>query len=524
MPIATLADIVRTYAGERPDDIALVLDDVEVSWGRLYERSRRVATALRAAGVGPQDRVTLLDKNGIEHFEITYGAALLNAVPVDVNWRLAAPEVAYIVNDCESKVFVVGSDFLPVLEAIAGELSSDMRIVVIGDGSDGSDHPRYEAWVESHADVDPHVASAPDDTVLQLYSSGTTGRPKGVMITNDNLLGLLPTGAELWGFDETSINLVAMPLFHIGGSGWAIAGQFVGARSVILRELDPARLVSLFGTQGITHGFVVPAVLQFLLMTPGAAEADYSSLKIIAYGASPISEDVLSRSVALLGCDFTQVYGLTETTGAIVHLPPADHDLDGPNRHRLRSCGVPGPGVGLRIVDPDTGADVATVGEVGEIWVNGPQIMKGYWNNAAATSDAIDAAGWFRTGDVGYLDADGYVYIHDRVKDMIVSGGENIYPAEVENVLMSHPAIADVAVIGVPDDKWGETPKAIVVLAAGADLSPDDLIGFARAKLAKFKCPTSVDYTDALPRNPSGKILKKDLRAPFWEGRERNVN
>jgi long-chain acyl-CoA synthetase len=524
MPITTLADIVRTYAGDRPDDIALVLGDAEVSWSRLYERSRRVATALQAAGVGPQDHVSFLDKNGLEHFEISYGAALLNAIPVDVNWRLAPPEVAFIVNDCESKVLVVGADFVPVLDAIAGDLPAGIQLIVIGGHPDRPDIADYESWVESHADVDPHVPSAPDDTVLQLYSSGTTGRPKGVMLTNDNLLGLLPTGAELWGFDENSVNLVAMPLFHIGGSGWAIAGQFVGARSVILRELDPAQLVHLFATKGITHAFVVPAVLQFLLMTPGAADADYSSLQLIAYGASPISEDVLSRSVALLGCDFTQVYGLTETTGAIVHLPPEDHDLDGPNRHRLRSCGLPGPGVGLRIVNPDTGVDVTTAGEVGEIWVNGPQIMKGYWNNPGATADAIDADGWFRTGDAGYLDADGYVYIHDRVKDMIVSGGENIYPAEVENVLMSHPAVADVAVIGVPDDKWGETPKAIVVLAAGAELTPDELITFARSQLAKFKCPTSVDFTDALPRNPSGKILKKDLRAPFWAGRQRNVN
>ena len=228
--------------------------------------------------------------------------------------------------------------------------------------------------------------------------------------------------------------------------------------------------------------------------------------------------------MAQLGCAFWQVYGLTETTGGIVNLPPADHDPTGPNRHRLRSCGRPGPGVEVRIVDPDTGADAAT-GAVGEIWVRGPQVMQGYWNNPAATADVIDADGWFRTGDAGYLDADGYLYIHDRVKDMIVTGGENVYPAEVENVLMGHPAIGDVAVIGVPDERWGETVKAIVVLDAGRPSSSvDDVIAFARERLARFKCPTSVDVVDALPRNPSGKILKKDLRAPYWEGRERQVN
>ncbi len=286
------------------------------------------------------------------------------------------------------------------------------------------------------------------------------------MITNDNLFALIPAGGEMWRFDADSVNLVAMPLFHIGGGGWAIAAQYFGATSVIVRDLDPVTLVSMFAELGITHAFVVPAVLQFMLMVPGVDDADFSSLRTIVYGASPISEEVLAHCVNVFGCDFLQAYGLTETTGAVVILPPADHDPDGPNRHRLRSCGLPGPGTELRIVEISTGEDVPT-GEVGEIWIRGPQVMKGYWNMPEATADAVDADGWFRSGDAGYLDADGYVYIHDRVKDMIVSGGENVYPAEVENVLMAHPGVADVAVIGVPHERWGETPKAIVVRAPG---------------------------------------------------------
>jgi long-chain acyl-CoA synthetase len=274
---------------------------------------------------------------------------------------------------------------------------------------------------------------------------------------------------------------------------------------------------------GITHGFVVPAVLQFMLMVPGIGDADFSSLRVLVYGASPISEEVLAKSVTTFGCKFWQAYGLTETTGAVVNLPPADHDVSGPNRHRLRSCGLPGPGVGLKIVDPDTGEECPQ-GEVGEIWLSGPQIMKGYWNMPDETAKSINAEGWFRSGDAGYVDADGYVYIHDRVKDMIVSGGENVYPAEVENVLMSHPAIADCAVIGVPHEKWGETAKAMVVKKADVEVTEQEIIEFARERLAKFKCPTSVDWLEALPRNPSGKVLKKDLRAPYWEGRTRNVN
>jgi long-chain acyl-CoA synthetase len=520
MGISNVGDILRTHAGQIPDRTALVLGERRQSWADLYERASRVAAGLAAAGVGSQDRIAFLDKNGIEHFEVFFGAALANAVCVDVNWRLAPPEVEFIVNDAQAKVLVVGPDFVPVLDAIADALTTVNTVLVIGGHAK---HVDYDEWVAAHEPADPHTTSTAEDVAFQLYSSGTTGRPKGVMLSNHNFFALLPVATGMWGLGADAVNLVAMPLFHIGGGGWAVAGMYEGATSVLVRELDPAALVRLIPEERITHAFLVPAVLQFMLMVPGVEEADFSSLDTIVYGASPISEEVLARSVATFGAKFWQAYGLTETTGAIVNLAPQDHDLTGPNRHRLRSCGVAGPGVEVRIVDPETRTDVP-VGEVGEIWVRSPQVMKGYWNNEAATREAVDAEGWFRSGDAGYLDADGYLYIHDRVKDMIVSGGENVYPAEVENVLMAHEGIADVAVIGVPHEKWGETAKAIVVKAAGADPDPEEIIAFARERLAKFKCPTSVDFVDVLPRNPSGKVLKKDLRAPYWAGRERQVN
>ena len=520
MGINTVSDIIRVHGVERADRPALVLGERTLTWGQLYERSCRMAGLLAAAGVGNQDRVAFLDKNGIEHFEVFYGASLLNAVAVDVNWRLAAPEVEYIVNDAEAKVLIVGPDFVPILQAIAPNLTTVTTILVVG-GADG--YTDYETALAGHPAVDPGVGSADDDVAFQLYSSGTTGRPKGVMLSNSNFFGLLPMAKEIWELSPDSVNLIAMPLFHIGGGGWATAGMYEGATSVILRELDPVALIRMFGELKVTHAFLVPAVLQFMLMVPGAEEADYSSLQVFVYGASPISEEVLARSVKMFGCKFWQAYGLTETTGAVVNLPPEDHDPDGPNRHRLRSCGLPGPGVELRIIDNDTDTDCA-VGEVGEILIRSAQVMKGYWNMPDETAKAIDADGWFRSGDAGYLDADGYLFIHDRVKDMIVSGGENVYPAEVENVLMGHPGIADVAVIGVPDEKWGETAKAMVVRAPGVEVTEQEIIDYARERLARFKCPTTVDWADVLPRNPSGKILKKDLRAPYWEGRTRNVN
>ncbi len=269
--------------------------------------------------------------------------------------------------------------------------------------------------------------------------------------------------------------------------------------------------------------FVVPAVLMFLLATPALAATDLSSLRLIFYGASPISEDVLVKCMTAFGCGFCQVYGMTETTGAITALPFADHDPDGPRRGLLRSAGKPHDSVELRVVDPDSGAD-ADVGEVGEVWTRSPYNMAGYWGKPDETAATVDGDGWLRTGDAGYFDSDGYLYLHDRIKDMVLSGGENIYPAEVENVLLSHPAIVDAAVIGVPDDTWGETVKAIVVLAPGAEFDESGLIAHCRRNLAHYKCPTSVDAVDALPRNPSGKILKRELRAPYWAGKRRAIN
>ncbi len=512
-------DIVRVHGVGRADHPAFVLGDRTVTYADFYERCQRVANGLAALGVGAQDRVAFLDKNGIEHFELYHGAGLLNAVSVDVNWRLAAPEVEFIVNDMQAKVLVVGSDFAHVLDAIAPNLTSVTDILVVG-SHDG--YESWDTWVDSHPLGDPGVESADDDVAYQLYSSGTTGRPKGVMLTNDNFAGTLPL-LETWEIDDSVVSLVAMPLFHIAGSAWAGVALSLGGTNVILRELDLDELVRILSQDGITHAVLVPAALQFLQMVPGVDDVDFSGVRMMAYGASPISEEVLVGSIKMFpNADFWQVYGLTETTAGVVYLPPEDHDVDGPNRHRLRSCGVAGPNVELRIVDSTTLEDMPT-GEVGEIWIRSPQVMKGYWNMPEETAAAITPDGWFRSGDAGYLDEDGYLYIHDRVKDMIVSGGENVYPAEIENVLMSHPAVADAAVIGVPDDKWGETPKAIVVRVPGVEVGEDELIEFCRGQLARFKCPTSVDWVEALPRNPSGKILKKELREPFWEGHDRRV-
>ena len=520
LKVGDVASIVRDNARKQPNAVSLVLGDRTLTWAQLLSRSAQVAQGLRRAGVKPQDRVAFLDKNGIEHFEVFYGCSLLNAVSVDVNWRLAAPEVAYIVNDSEAEVLIVGQEFVAILDAIVNDLENVKTIIVIGGHPSHND---YERWVSAQSAVDPKVPTKPSDIAFQLYSSGTTGRPKGVMLTNDNFFALLPAARDVWGMSEKTVNLVAMPLFHIGGGGWATAGQYAGAKSIIMRDVDPSAMLSLIEKHRITHAFAVPVLLQFALAMPNIGTTDFSSLELIAYGASPISEAVLEGAIKAFKCPFMQVYGLTETTGVVTVLGPEDHDLSSANKGRLRSCGKPFTGIELRIVDSDTGKDMPN-GEVGEIWIRSRQIMKGYWKMPEETAKAIVKGAWFRSGDAGYFDKDGYVYIFDRVKDMIVSGGENVYPAEIENALMAHPAIADVAVIGVPDDKWGEVPMALVVRKPDTQVTEQEIISFARERLAGFKTPKSVDWVDSLPRNPSGKILKKVLREPYWVGRSRQVN
>jgi long-chain acyl-CoA synthetase len=518
----TTAGIIRRWAAERPDHPALRWGGEQLTYGQLHERSSRVAQALRACGVGPADRVAFLDKNSPEQAELFLGAAKLNAVPAPVNFRLAPPEVAMVVADTGARVFVVGEEFLPGVEKITGELP-DTQIVVIGrPGRDGGGRPRFDEWRDAHPAEDPDVPQAAADVAYQLYSSGTTGRPKGVQLTQANLQVGLALYGGLLGLDRDSVNMVAMPLYHIGGGGWLVAGLREGATNVIVRDMVPPAVVDLIERERISHAFIVPAVIQFLLGVPGVDGRDFSALRAILYGASPISETVLAAAIRTFHCRFVQAYGLTETTGTVVSLPAVDHDPDGPHRHRLRAVGLPVPGAEVRVVDPASGEDVE-VRQVGEIWIRGPHIMKGYWNMPEATAETILPGGWLRTGDAGYRDEDGYLYVHDRVKDLIVSGGENVYPAEVENVIMSHPGVADVAVIGVPHERWGETPRALVVRVPGGELTATELIGFCRERLAGFKCPTSVDWIDELPRNPSGKVLKRDLRAPYWAGHERFV-
>jgi long-chain acyl-CoA synthetase len=517
----TASGMLRCWAADIPDAPMLTEGSTTLTWGEVYDHAKRVSRALSAAGVTAGDRVAFLDRNSIEYFEVFFGCALLGAVSVAVNWRLAPAEMASIIEDAGAAVLVFGTDYTASVKEFAPQVHCVRQWVALDEYADWRDGD------DAAEAGDPGFEPAPDDVVTQLYTSGTTGLPKGAMISGKNISCILNEADQVFRIGGDTVSLVAMPLFHIGGTGWALSGMSRGGHSVILRDMDPVAVLRLVEEHGITETFVVPAVLMILLATPELASADMSSLRTVFYGASPISEDVLVRSMNALGCDFAQVYGLTETSGAITSLMPRDHDPDGPRAALLRSAGRPFNHVELRIVDTDSGADLST-GAVGEIWTRSDQNMLGYWNKADETASVMSDDGWFRTGDAGWIDAEGYLFLHDRIKDMIVSGGENIYPAEVENALLAHPAVGDAAVIGVPDERWGETVKAIVVRSAEASDDDEalaaDIMAATRGRLAHYKCPTSVDFIDLLPRNPSGKVLKRDLRRPYWADRERNIH
>ena len=314
-----------------------------------------------------------------------------------------------------------------------------------------------------------------------------------------------------WGFDERSVSLTPLPMFHIGGIGWAYCGLWHGATTVLVSEFDAEGVLDTLERLRVTNAVLVPTMLQMLTAVPGAGERDYSALRSIAYGAAPITTTVLKASLRTFGCALFGLYGLTESTGGVVALEPEDHDPGGPREHLLRSAGRPYPWVELRVADPVSGRPLGPR-EVGEVWLRGPNVTPGYFNRPAETAAALTPDGWLRTGDGGYVDEDGFLFLTDRIKDMIVSGGENVYPVEVEEALAQHAGVADVAVIGVPHPHWGEAVKALVVPRPGARPAAEELIAFARERLAGYKLPRSVDFVAELPRTPSGKVLKRELR------------
>ncbi|MCA2226399.1 long-chain-fatty-acid--CoA ligase [Nonomuraea sp. NEAU-L178] len=490
----TISDQLARHARVTPDAVALTFDGVPHTYRRLDERVSRLAGVFAERGVGAGDRVAVMAHNSPEMVEAYFASARIGAICVPLNFRLVADEVAYQLADSGAALVLADARFAPILAR------TGVDCLVIG-----------EAYEEALRSVSPELEPPtvdPGSPAVIMYTSGTTGSPKGAVLTHDNLLVQTvsklihighPADARTW--------LIGTPLFHIAGLAGLYAVVFVGGRAVLGRSaaFDPAQAVDLLEGERVTSCFFVPSQWQAICDLPGIAERDLSALRVVTWGASPASTTLLRRMNELFGhANITTSFGQTETTAVTTILQGRDA------LRKIGSVGVPMLNVEVRIVDAD-GHDVPR-GQVGEIVYRGPSVMREYWNKPAETAEAF-AGGWFHSGDLVRQDDEGYLYVVDRLKDMIISGGENIYCVEVEDVLAAHPKVAEVAVVGAPHEKWGETPLAIVVPAdPAAAPTLEEITGWCRERLAAYKCPRLLSVVDALPRNASGKVRKTELR------------
>ncbi|NNL66766.1 MAG: long-chain-fatty-acid--CoA ligase [Myxococcales bacterium] len=513
-----LHDTLDYRAREHADEDFAVQGDRRLRYGEALETANRWANAFVAEGLQPGDRVAYLSKNSIEHALFYYAASKAGVVPVPLNYRLAPPEWTFILNDAEAKILVASPEFAAAVER--EPLTSVKRFFSVGGEVAG--YESFEAFGAAGAPTPPEIEIDSESDVYQMYTSGTTGRPKGAVLQHRAVGAQLHQAVMAFGGAPGDRTLIVAPLYHAAAAITTFCAVQTGSTLVIHEDFVPGDVVRALSEDRIRMALLVPAMIQFcLIAVPDVKERDYSDLALIVYGASPIAEQTLRDAIDTFDCEFLQGYGMTETTAAATYLFPADHRRAlGGQPELLLSAGRPLLGTRVRVVDAEDRP--VPNGTIGEVVIRGPQVMRGYWNREEASAEAL-RGGWMHTGDAGILDDEGYLYIQDRVKDMIVSGGENVYPREIEDVLFQHPGVADAAVIGIPDEKWGETVKAIVVKAEGQDPSAEEILEFCKGKLGGYKQPRSVDFIAELPRNPSGKVLKKELREPYWKGKDRRV-
>ncbi|CAL2056627.1 Long-chain-fatty-acid--CoA ligase [Streptomyces murinus] len=509
--LSTLVHTTRFHAARQPEAAAVLCEGRTLTYGELHRGSNRMAHALRAAGLREGDRVAYLGKESEHYYEALFACAKTGTVLVPVNWRLAAPEVSHILQDSGTRLLFLEGEFAPIVEAMPTRPPG--TVVPVDSITD---------WRAEHPDRETEFEATPDTPVAQLYTSGTTGLPKGVVLAHRSFFAirdaLASEGLDWIDWREGDIALVGIPGFHVGGLWWATQNLNAGTTIVALRAFAARQAVDLIRGLGVTTACVVPAMLRMMLTEPGVRAEDFTTLRKTVYGGSPISEALLEESLAVLDCEFAQIYGLTETGNTAVCLPPAAHVSGGP---LMQAAGRPYPGVRARAID-GRGRELPP-GAVGEVCLRTPARMVEYWGLPDKTAKTL-VDGWIHTGDAGYLDADGYVFIHDRIKDAVLVAGENVYPAEIENVLERHPAVGEAVVIGIPDERWGERVHAFVVPAAGTRPSGRVLHTFLVPRLAAFKLPASYEFTDHVPRNPSGKILRRELRDRYWRDSARKVN
>jgi acyl-CoA synthetase (AMP-forming)/AMP-acid ligase II len=507
----TLRATVSAHAARRPEHPALVCGRRVLTYAELDERTDRLAGALHAAGAAPGTRIAHFAHDSERYYELLLACAKTGAVLVPVDWRLTATEVEHILTDSGARLLFTDSTSAPVAAGAARHLDHTVCL----------DTPGADRWWTGAPALD-HAADDPERALVQMYTSGTTGAPKGVVLADRTFAAIAHLLAEHdldwidWRQDDRS--LLGVPGFHVGGIWWATQGLRAGVTNVVVPAFDSRHVVEVIRTLRITTTCMVPAMLRMLVDEPGAGPADFTSLRKVVYGGSPISDVLLTRCLTTFDCDLAQIYGLTESGNTAVCLPPAEHR---PGSPRLGAAGLPYPGVAVKVVD-DTGTPLPA-GSTGQVCLRTPARMIGYWNQPEKTANTL-VDGWVHTGDAGYLDEDGFLYICDRIGDTIIVAGENVYPAEVEKALCRHPDVRDAAVVGAPDDTWGESIHAFVVPRESGALTTVALSRFLRTELAGFKVPTHYEFTDALPRNPSGKILRRALRDELWTTRQRKVN
>jgi fatty-acyl-CoA synthase len=500
--------VLEHHAARTPDKPIAVYDDVSVTYRGMLDWAARIAGGLRDRGAGRGDVVALLSYNSLEFLATIYAANYLGAVAMPINWRLAAAELRYLLEHSEARVLVCDGDLIDLADDATTGLAGLVRVLVNANPESSADAPHGWEWFGDLVDSDPPERTIVfgDDIHRMMYTSGTTGRPKGVMITHANLAWKNYAHITEFGFTAADIGLACGPLYHVGALDLITTTMIaVGATTIVHRAFDAGQVVESIETSKVTAVWMAPAMLRAVLDEPGIDQRDLSSVRVIIAGGEKLPIPYIERIQRTFPSAWlADAYGLTETVSG-------DTFLD---RHsttsKLGSVGRPCVYLELAIWD-DNGVPAPT-GERGEIVMRGPKVFKGYWRDAEATAKAF-AGGWFHTGDIGMQDDDGYLYIVDRLKDMIVSGGENIASSEVERVLYEHPDVLEVAVVGTPHERWGEVPVAFVVLRNDATATAQHLIDHCRRQLAKFKVPTAITIIDALPRNPSGKILKRELRA-----------
>ena len=507
----------------RPDAPAIVDGSRAVTYAELARRVAALGGAFDVLRVGRGARVGILASNSLAHVECFIGVPSFGRVVVSLNVRLPEDELAFIVDDAGIAALLTDAEHLPVAQALADRCSSLVKVVVAGEPSAPTDCLSYEGLIEES----PVLAFGGIESGLAAisYTGGTTGRPKGVMLTHRNLLANARHNLMATRHASSDRWLHVCPMFHVAGTANLLAATWVGATQVVLPRFEADAVLRAIEEQRITHTILVPTMLRMLLDHPARGAADLSSLRHVQYAASPIAPELQRRVLEALPCDVAQFYGMTEAAATVTHLSAGDHRRgqagEEPFRTRLRSMGTAVVGVQAEVRD-DEGTALPP-GEVGEVWVRGPNIMLGYWQRPDAT-DAALIDGWYRTGDAAYADDEGYLFLVDRLKDMIITGGENVYSIEVEAALLEHHAVLEAAVFGIPDERWGEAVHAVVTVRPGTVVDGDDLIAHCRALIAGFKVPRSVEARDEpLPRSGAGKTLKNGLREPFWAAHDRAI-